>query len=57
MQPLQFGDGEFRRLERHRAEADEAVRVLAADLGQIVVDDPGGGDAELGIGAVIGLGR
>ena len=38
VQPVEFGDGEFGRLERHRAEPDEAVRILAADLGDEVVD-------------------
>jgi hypothetical protein len=57
VQPLQLGDGQFRRLERHRAEPDKAVRVIAADLGDVVVDDLGGGDAEIGRDAVEGLRR
>ena len=33
MQPVQLGYGQCRRLERDRPEADEAIRILAADLG------------------------
>ena len=57
VQPVELGDGKLGRLERHRAEPDEAVRMIAADLGDIVVDDPRGGDAEIGRHAVEGLGR
>src|SRR5581483_4062153 len=54
-QAVELGDGQLGGLERHRAEADEAVRVFAADLGDVVVDDAGGGDAEIGRHRVEGL--
>ena len=57
MQPVEFGDGKLGRLERHRAEPDEAVGMLAADLGDVVVDDARGRDAEIGRHAVESLGR
>ena len=57
MQPVEFGDGEVGGLERHRAERHEAVGMTPGDVGEVVVDDPRGGDAEIGLGAVIGLVR
>ena len=57
VQPVEFGDGEIGRLERHRAERHEAIRVASGDVGEVVVDDARGGDPEIGVGAVIGLVR
>ena len=48
VQPLQFGNGKLGRLERHRAEADEAVGMPRHDIGDVVVDHARGGDAEIG---------
>ena len=38
VQPLQFGDRQFRRLQRNGAEAGEAIRMPADNIGDIVVD-------------------
>ena len=57
VQPVEFGDGEIGGLERHSAERHEAVGVTSGDVGEVVVDDAGGSDAEIGVGAVIGLVR
>ena len=57
VQPVELGDGELGRLERHRAERHEAVGMTPGDVGEVVVDDARGGDAEIGVGAVIGLVR
>ena len=45
------------RLERDRAEPDEAVGMRPTDLGDLVVDRARGGEPEIRIGAVIGLAR
>ena len=39
---LELGDGKLRRLQRHRAQADEAVGMAGDDLGDVVVDDARG---------------
>ena len=57
VQPFEFGDRKLRRLERHRAQADEAIRMAADDVGDVVVDRARGGDAEIGRRVVIGLVR
>ena len=36
---LELGDGEVGRLQRHRAEAGEARRVVAHDAGEVVVEE------------------
>ena len=57
VQPLEFGDRQLGRLERHRAQPDEAIRMAADDVGDVVVDRARGGDAEIGRRVVIGLVR
>ena len=57
VQPVELGDSQVGGLERHRAERHEAVGVTPGDVGEVVVDDPRRGDAEIGVGAVIGLVR
>ena len=57
MEPVELGDGEIGRLERHRAERDKTIRMTAANVGEVVVDDPCGSNAEIRIGSVIGLVR
>ncbi len=57
VQPVEFGDRQLGRLKRHRAEPDETVGIAAAHLGDLVIEGARGGEAELGIGAVISLPR
>ena len=57
VQPVEFGERQLGRLQRHCAEAGEAVGKAAAHLGDLVVENPRRGEAEIGIGAVIGLAR
>ena len=57
MQPLQFGDRQFRCLQRDRAQAGEAVGMAADDIGDLVVDRACGGQPQVRIGAVVGLPR
>ena len=54
---VELGDRQLRRLERHRAEPDKAVGMLGADLGDEIVDLARHREAEIGVGAVIGLAR
>jgi hypothetical protein len=57
VQPLEFGDRLFRRLQRDRAEASEAVGVAANDIGDLVVDRACRGQSQVRIRTVIGLPR
>jgi hypothetical protein len=57
VQPVELGEGQLGSLERHRAEPREAVGIAAAHLGDLVVEDARRREAELRVGAVIGLAR
>ncbi len=57
VQPVEFGDRQLGSLKRHGPEADKAVRVAAADIGNKIVDRARGFEPEIGVGAVIGLAR
>jgi hypothetical protein len=57
VQPFKFGNRQLRRLKRHRSQADEAIRMAADNVGDIVVDRARGGDAEIGRRFVIRLVR
>ena len=55
MQSVKFGNGQLRRLKRHRAEPYKAVGVAATDLGDKIIDRARSRKPELGIGAIISL--
>ena len=57
VQSVELCESQLRGLERDRAETDEAVRVAAADIGNEIVDGARRLEAEIGVGAVIGLAR
>ena len=57
MQSVELGERQLGGLERHGAETDETVRVAAADIRDEIVDGARRLEAEIGVGAVIGLAR
>jgi hypothetical protein len=57
MQSVELCQSQLGGLERHCAEADEAVRVAAADIGDEIVNGARRLKPEVRVGAVIGLAR
>ena len=57
MQSVELGERQLGGLERHGAETDETVGVAAADIRDEIVDGARRLEAEIGVGAVIGLAR
>ena len=57
VQSVELCERQFGGLERHGPEANKAVRVAAADIGDKIVCRARRLEAEIGIGTVIGLAR